>query len=86
MDIIRFSNAIQVSILVKKAKKTTSWIIPPFDTLKFNVDGSARGKLGPIGINSVLRDCMAEVKAVFFKSIRVANSNIAELLAVQEAL
>ena len=67
MDIIRFPNDIQVSILVKEAKKATSWTIPPFDALKFNVDGLAKGKLGFAGIDSVIRDCTAIVKAVFFQ-------------------
>ena len=34
----------------------------------------------------MLRDCNASVKAVFSKSIGVADSNMAELLAVREAL
>ena len=50
------------------------------------MDGSAKGKLGPASIGGVLRDCRFAVKAVFSKSIGVADSNVAELLAVQEAL
>ena len=50
------------------------------------MDGSTRGKPGPVGIGGVLRDCNAAVKAVFSKSIGMADSNLAELLVVREAL
>ena len=55
-------------------------------SMKFNVDGSARGKPGAAGIGGVLKDSNAFVKAVFSKSIGVADSNLAELLAVCKAL
>ena len=50
------------------------------------MDGSARGKPEPASIGGVLRDCRFAVKAVFSKSIGVADSNVVELLAVREAL
>ena len=53
---------------------------------KKNVDGSFKGKTRPMGIDGVLRDNTTTVKLVFSKSIGVANSNVAELLAVREAL
>ena len=56
----------------------------PPGSLKFNVDGSARGKPGPAGIGGVLKDCMAVTKAVFSRAIGVADSNVAELLAVRD--
>ena len=86
LDFLRFPNVIQTPMKVKVRKKATPWICPPLDSLKFNVDGSARGKPGPAGIGGVLRDCKMRVKAVFSKTIGVADSNLAELLAVQEAL
>ena len=62
------------------------WESLPFESMKFNVDGAVRGKPELAGIGGVLRDCNAAVKAVFSMSIRVANSNMAELLTVREAL
>ena len=50
------------------------------------MDGSARGKPNPTGIECVLRDCKAAIKVVFSKAIGVTNSNITELLVVREAL
>ena len=62
------------------------WKTLPLGSLKFNVDGSARGKPGPAGIGGILKDCMAATKAVFSRAIGVADLNVAELLAVREAL
>ena len=50
------------------------------------MDGSARGKPDPAVIGGVLRDCMAATKVVFSKAIGVADSNVAELVAIGEAL
>ena len=50
------------------------------------MDRSARGKPDPAVIGGVLRDCMAATKVVFSRAIGVADSNVAELLAVREAL
>ena len=86
LDVVRLSNAIQVPIKVNNVKKAIIWKCPPLDSLKFNVDGSAKGKPGPASIGGVLRDCRFAVKAVFSKSIGVADSNVVELLAVREAL
>ena len=86
LDVVRFPNTIQVSVAAKNVKKVSLWSTPPLGVLKFNVDGSARGKPGPAGIGGVLRDCSGVVKAVFSKAIGVTDSNVAELLAVREAL
>ena len=69
LDIISLPSAIQVPIKVKTVKKATIWKCPPLDSLKFNVDGSAKGKLGPAGIGGVLRDCKAAAKAVFLSPL-----------------
>ncbi|XVF01949.1 hypothetical protein REPUB_Repub04eG0133600 [Reevesia pubescens] len=53
--------------------------------MKFNVDGSAIGKPGKVGIGRVLCDDTKAVKLVFSKSIWVANSNLVELMVVMEA-
>ena len=64
LDIIRFSKDIHVQ-KVSKATKRTIVKESPSDYLKFNVDGSAKGKLGPASIDGVLRGCNAAVKVVF---------------------
>ena len=85
-NIVRFPKDIlnpKENIVVKRS---FTWEPPPPEFLKFNVDGSARGKPGVTGIGGVLRDCNAAVKMIFSKSIGVADSNMNELLAVREAL
>ena len=42
---------------------------PSIESLKFNVDGSSKGKSGLAGIGGVLRDCSGKVKAIFSKAI-----------------
>ena len=59
------------------------WSKPPTGFLKFNVKGSAIGKLGPTGIDGVLKDYFENVKIVFSKVVRIVNSNLAKLLAVK---
>ena len=85
-DIMRFPKNIQIPKVRKASKRTIVWDCPVPDYLKFNVDGSVRGKPGPAGIGGVLRDCNASVKAIFSKHIGEVDSNMAELLAVREAL
>ena len=41
---------------LQKRKKIKDWSPPLNDSLKFNVDGSSRGKPGHSGIGGVLRD------------------------------
>ena len=72
--------------MIKVVKRGVSWNAPSPDFLKFNVDRSSRGKPGPAGIGGVLRDHTTTVKLVFSKAIGVADSNVAELLAVREVL
>ena len=71
---------------MRKVPRYVEWISPSSGVLKFNVDCSAIGKLGPTGIGGVLRDCNAKVKGLFSVKIGVADSNYAELRAVLEAL
>ncbi|OMO83173.1 hypothetical protein COLO4_22651 [Corchorus olitorius] len=52
---------------------------------QFNVDGSARGQPGEAGIGGILRDDSGNTKLVFSKFIGIADSNMAELLAIKEA-
>ncbi|XVF62977.1 hypothetical protein PTKIN_Ptkin09bG0051900 [Pterospermum kingtungense] len=62
-----------------------SWIRPEIGCLKFNVDSSLLGKLGPAGIGGLLRDHEGRVKIRFSKTIGMADSNLAEILVIKEA-
>lgn len=44
-----------------KERMSILWFPPPLDMLKFNVDGAARGKLGPTSIEGVLLNSNGEV-------------------------
>ena len=49
-----------------KVKKSIFWIPPPTGTgiLKFNANGAARGKRGPVGISGMLHNDKGEVLLV----------------------
>ncbi|XWS63730.1 hypothetical protein CRYUN_Cryun06bG0126500 [Craigia yunnanensis] len=86
LDVVKFPNNSQIPLKPRVVKNVILWKALPLGSLKFNMDRLARGKPGLASIGGVLKDCMAATKAVFFKAISVADSNIAELLAVREAL
>lgn len=44
------------------------------------MDGAARGKPGPVGIEGVLRDGKGVVLLMFFKNARVENSDEMKVL------
>ena len=44
LDIVRFPKDIQVLKISKATKRAIVWESPPPDSIKFNMDGSARGK------------------------------------------
>ena len=50
------------------------------------MDGSSIRKLGLTDIGGVLRDNAITVKMVFSKPVGVADSNVAKLLAIREAI
>lgn len=53
---------------------------------KFNFDGAARGKLGPIEIGDVVRNSKGGILFMFSKHVGIYDSNEAEVLAVLEAI
>ena len=55
------------------------------DGLKFNVDGSARGKPGPAGIGGVLRISDGKILCLFSTYVGIKDSNTAEILALHRA-
>ncbi|OMO63114.1 hypothetical protein COLO4_32709 [Corchorus olitorius] len=84
-SLIREPQLASVPVVLKKRNHFGSWSKPPPGSLKFNVDGSAFGKHGPAGIGGVLRDEEGNTLVVFSKSIGVADSNFAEVMAIREA-
>ncbi|KAK2651641.1 hypothetical protein Ddye_011497 [Dipteronia dyeriana] len=55
------------------------------DKLKFNVDGSPRGRPGLAGIGGVFRDSEGKVVCLFSLSVGIQDSNTAEILAFRKA-
>ena len=70
----------------KPQRPSVSWVPPPSGTWKINVDGSSQGKPGPAGIGGQLRDHSGVVHMLFSKNVGEIDFNLAELLAVVEAL
>ncbi|XVF36625.1 hypothetical protein REPUB_Repub19eG0073200 [Reevesia pubescens] len=70
----------------QSTRVASCWQPPPFGFLKFNVDGSAMEKPGPTGIGGVLRNSVGDFLLLFSKSIGYVDSNVAEFLAIMEAL
>ncbi|XVF88721.1 hypothetical protein PTKIN_Ptkin19aG0073400 [Pterospermum kingtungense] len=62
------------------------WEKPSPGSLKFNVDGSSLGNPALSGIGGLLRDHLNRVLISFSKSIGIADSNMAEVMAVRKAL
>ncbi|KAK3175425.1 hypothetical protein Dsin_032739 [Dipteronia sinensis] len=65
--------------------KNDKWTPPAFNNLKFNIDGSAKGKPGLAGIGGVLRDHKGRVLCSFSLSIGLQKSNTAKIRAIQKA-
>ncbi|XVF78779.1 hypothetical protein PTKIN_Ptkin14bG0163800 [Pterospermum kingtungense] len=76
-----------MSIPVKKpsTRPVCCWLRLNVGEVKFNVDGASIGKPGPAGIGWILRDHLGQEMMRFLKSIGVADSNIAEFMAIREA-
>lgn len=63
-----------------------SWQPPPSRELKFNVDGSVKGKQGPASCGGVLHNSDGLVVGIFFSPLRLCDSNFAELMAILKAI
>lgn len=81
LDIILFNWEACLVCGLSNSKKAVRWCSLLEVVLKFNVDGAARGNLGPTGIGDVLRNFKGEVLISFLKSIGVGDSIKAEGLA-----
>ena len=66
--------------------RSTPWYPHLEGILKFNVDGSSRGKPVQAEIRGVLRNSEGEVLLMFSKNIGVCDSNEAEVLAILKGL
>lgn len=53
--------------------------------MKFNIDGAASGDTSKKSIGRLLRDNNGRIKAMFFKSIGIGYSRLAEVFAFREA-
>lgn len=60
---------------VCKRKMKVSWRFPSKGTLKFNVDGAAKGKPGLVGIGGVLKNHKGEIMYIFSKQVGIKDSN-----------
>ena len=63
-------------------RQCLQWQAPPSKALKWNVDGSAKGKPGRAGIGGVLHDDKGTKIAEFAASVGIMHSNEAKLLAI----
>ncbi|GMJ14509.1 hypothetical protein like AT5G65005 [Hibiscus trionum] len=75
-----------VSRRPKKVRAGLVWQPPVAGTLKFNVDGSARGKPGPAGVREVMRDADSRILALFSGPVGCLDSNVAEVKAIELAV
>lgn len=54
----------------KEVRRNIAWSPPPPNKVKWNVDGSSRGKPGPTSIGGILRDDHGVIRALFAASVR----------------
>ena len=69
-----------------KTPKLADWIPPDVGSLKFNIDGSVKVKLGSSGIGGVLRDSNGKVLCLFSFHLGILDSNTVELCAIKKAM
>lgn len=63
-----------------------SWSLPPFGTIKVNINGSFNGSNGQSGIGRIFRDDLGTSLLHFGKQIVADLTNHAEILAIKEEL
>ncbi|KAK3199619.1 hypothetical protein Dsin_023034 [Dipteronia sinensis] len=70
-----------------KVHKTSCefWVHLPVGALKFNIDGSTRGKPRTVVIRGVLRDCRGQVLGIFSSYVGLQDSNTTKILAIHKA-
>lgn len=65
-----------------KVDRVVSWAPIRDVVLKFNVDGAARDKSGPVGIGGALHISGCEVLVLFSKPVGCMESNEVEVMAI----
>ncbi|XWS63854.1 hypothetical protein CRYUN_Cryun06bG0137300 [Craigia yunnanensis] len=71
---------------IKKNRIYVAWIPLIENCLKFNIDGSAIGKPGPIGCGGILQNERGTILALFFGPLGIMDSNVAEVMAIKETV
>ena len=72
------NNSISWSIPVP-ISSPNSWSAPLAGSLKLNVDGAAKGNLGPAGYGGAIRNLKGDILSLFWGSIGSNNNNMVEL-------
>ncbi|XVF42703.1 hypothetical protein PTKIN_Ptkin01aG0385500 [Pterospermum kingtungense] len=86
MDLVKDLTVCVPPLQIAKTRPMVCWEKPPLSVLKFNVDGSSLGNPGPSSIGGLLRDHLGKLLITFSKPIGVSDSNMAEVMAVREAM
>ncbi|GJQ89475.1 reverse transcriptase [Tanacetum coccineum] len=84
-SIWKFKAPPKARLLCWQVERPSQWCPPDDGALKFNVDGSAKGKPGFAAIGGLLRNSEGVVVALFSIPVGVMDSNVAEVLAIKEA-
>ncbi|KAK3225986.1 hypothetical protein Dsin_005848 [Dipteronia sinensis] len=74
-----------VNLVKSKKSNLDRWSPPVGDHLKFNVDGSTKGKPGLAGIGGVLRNSNGKTICLFSLSVVIQDAIAAEILAILKA-
>lgn len=73
-----------VSKMIKVTRPNFTWEPPLIDSVKVNVDGAAPSETGKANIGGLLRDVDGRIKALFYKSIGIYDSNLVEILTIRK--
>ncbi|KAK3225985.1 hypothetical protein Dsin_005847 [Dipteronia sinensis] len=68
-----------------KLHRLETWIPQSLDVLKFNVDCSARGSPGQVGMREVLRNSSGRVLCFFSKYSGILDANMAKISVIHRA-
>lgn len=74
-EIITKLDCVRLCKSIRPPRPMISWCPPPANNLKWNVDGSSRGKQGEAGLERVLRDEYGTIKTKFAASVEIRDSN-----------
>ena len=61
------------------ASNSNSWIGPPAGSFKLNVNGAAKGNLGPAGYGGTIRNSKGDILSLFYGSIGSNTNNMAKI-------